>query len=54
MSALRFTANSRAEKKSLNYDGHQRHAGKTDKALKWRRARRRFARWMRDRIEEAA
>lgn len=44
----RFTANSRDQKKRLFYDGHQRHPGNTDKALKWRRIRRRFAKWMRE------
>lgn len=48
---MRFTANTRAEKKALNYDGHNRHAGDTDKAMKWRRVRRRFAKWMRERAD---
>ena len=55
--ASHFSANTRETKHQLLYDGHNRNAGVNthDKALKWRRIRRRFARWMRDtadRIDE--
>ncbi len=51
MALERFTGNSREQNQALQYDGHQRRAGDTDKALKWRRIRRRFAKWMREAAE---
>lgn len=45
--------NSRACQRGFEYDGHSRRAGAaaSDKDLKWRRIRRRMAKWLRREVD---
>lgn len=45
--------NTRAGKHAMLYDGHARRAGVAahDKAMRWRRLRRRFGRWLREALD---